>query len=257
MPFKPATEVMQDEALLVNPWAQEKRGKTSHALSYPRPIYYFNFDHRFKTLLKARPEWKAGLFVESYNIPPDPETDEADAVLSAFESDYEDAINSKSGTVIVDTATQLWELIGFVKVSRIMEKRLKLAEQKAKRANQPFDPDNVMRQQFDWGAANNYMSAIILSTRENPRMNGVFINRATEKYDERGGATGKYQYKGWKGLPALVDVNLELTMKGKGAAAQIEGTIGTNGYGLQYEGLVLPNPTYDDLKELFLGEDDA
>lgn len=257
MPFKPATEATDDDAILVNPWAQEKRGKTTFAFSFPGPIYYFNFDHRYKPLLKSNPDLKTKLHIADYTVPPEPTTDEADEVLERFLADYEDALNSGPGTTVVDTASQLWELIGFVKVSRIMEKRTKMAEAKWRKNLAPgskaeFDPDSVLRQQFDWGAANQLMSAIILSTRENPQMNGVFINRANEKYDERGGATGQYQYKGWKGLPALVDVNLELVLQGKGKDASIVGKVGTNGYGLQYEGLTLPNPTYNDLKELFL-----
>jgi hypothetical protein len=255
MPFVPAEQAMTNR-LVLNVWGQEKRGKTSLAFTFPAPRYYFNFDHRYEELLRQHPEWIAGTQVASYSLPPDPSDAEAEAVLDAFMADYDEAVNAKAGTMILDTATQLWELVSLVKVGKVMAKRLKLAEERAKRQNKDFDPDTVLRQQFDWGPANTMMAAFLRTPKLNPGMNAVYINRAREQYDERGGATGQYQFHGFKGTHAIVDVNLEMTMKGFGKAAKMVSVIGSNGFAPHLEGMALENLDYEQLVAMFLGGDE-
>ncbi len=257
MPFVPASESLSDR-LVVNIFGQDKRGKTSLALTFPSPKYYFNFDFRFAELLRQKPALKEGMLVASYLVPPAPKPDEAEQILDQFIEDWEEAINTPGGgTVILDTATHLWELISFVKVGQVMAKRLKLAEEKAKRQGKEFDPDTVLRQMFDFGPANLLMSAILRSVKKTPDMNAAYINRAREVFDERGSPTGQYAFHGWKGTQAAVDVSLEMTMKGFGKAAKMVGIVGTNGFAPHLEGMAFENLDYDQLVAMFLGDSGA
>lgn len=251
MPFVAAEETLADR-LVVNIWGQEKRGKTSLAMTFPSPRYYFNFDFRYEELLRQHPEWRQGLQISSHIVPPELELEEAERIFRAVVADFEDAINSASGTVIVDTATQLWELVSFTKVGAVQAKRIKMAEKKAARAGKEFDPDDVLSQRFDWGPANNAMGAILRSVKLNPNMNAAYINRGREVFDDRGNATGEFQFHGFKGTPAIVDINLEMTMQGRGKNAQMVAKVGSNGYRPDLEGQAIPDLTYADLKELFL-----
>ena len=44
MPFKKLDAEETSQRLLVSVWGQEKTGKTSFALTFPPPIYFFDFD---------------------------------------------------------------------------------------------------------------------------------------------------------------------------------------------------------------------
>jgi hypothetical protein len=98
------------------------------------------------------------------------------------------------------------------------------------------------------------MAAVLRSVKQNPNLNAVYINRGREQYDERGSATGQYQFHGFKGTHAIVDVNLEMTLKGYGKNAKMVGKIGTNGFAPWLEGETYENLDYESLVAMFLGD---
>ena len=44
MAFTPIADIEAKNRLLLNVWGPPKAGKTTLALTFPEPIYYFNFD---------------------------------------------------------------------------------------------------------------------------------------------------------------------------------------------------------------------
>src|SRR6266542_2778488 len=96
--------------LLVSLWGAAKRRKTSLALTFPSPIYYL--DHDFG--LEGLGAWIPSDFHHSQIlIPEEFDLDEGKRLLGQVLEDFQDACeaaNEASGTVVIDTATQVWQL---------------------------------------------------------------------------------------------------------------------------------------------------
>lgn len=75
-------------------------------------------------------------------------------------------------------------------------------------------------------------------------------------FDERGGATGQYQYQGFKETPAIVQASIEKTMKGYGKNAKLVSRIGPNRFAPELEGMEFDDLDYEMLSAMFLGGDE-
>lgn len=216
MPFKNATEV--DNATLplrVNIWGEQKSGKTSFALTFPRPMYYFNFDHGLLELLVANPALKEDLYYQDYVLPPNPTLDQGEAILQSFVDDWTYALEVPGGgTIVLDTGTQLKELVTFVKMSQKLEEKLKKLEAKAGKA---VDRDLVQLMRPDYAPRNQLMNAI-LSLPSLSDKNVAFLWKAREKYSGNGTATGQYEGDLFRDAPYIA----------QGTLARRRGGLGTN-----------------------------
>lgn len=206
MPFKSAVDV--DGATLplrVNIWGEQKTGKTSFALTFPRPMYYFNFDHGLLELLIANPALKEGLYYQDYLLPPNPTLDQGEAVLQSFVDDWQYALEQPGGgTIVLDTGTQLKELVTFVKMSQKLEEKIKKLSAKA---GKPVDPDTIQLLRPDYAPRNQLMNAI-LSLPSLTDKNVAFVWKAREKYSGNGAATGQYEGDLFRDAPYIAQGTL-------------------------------------------------
>lgn len=218
MPFLTAETIdIETLPLRVNIWGEPKSGKTSFALSFPRPLYLFDFDHGFKELIAKRPELGEGLYYQEYALPPNPTPQEGEALLQSFVDDWREAALAPGSTMVLDTGTQLRELVTYVKIAQKLEEKIKKAQAMAAKANKSFDPDMVQIMRPDYSERNQLMSAI-LSIPTLANKNAVYLWKAREKYSGNGQATG--QYEG--------DLSREAPYIAQGTLARRRGGIGKN-----------------------------
>jgi hypothetical protein len=100
----------------------EKQGKTSFALSAPGPIIYFNFDYGLEGVANHYAHGK-DIYVKEYKFSRNDTADKYITLWSAFNNDFHSALKSNARTVVVDTATEAWELLRlarFGKLSQVM-----------------------------------------------------------------------------------------------------------------------------------------
>lgn len=221
MPFTQATDVSVDTLpLRLNVWGEQKTGKTSFALSFPRPMYYFNFDLGLLELLALHPELRDGLYFENYALPPNPTLDEGEVLLQKFVDEWREAAMAAAadnGTVVLDTATHLKELVSYVKMTQKLEEKIRKAQAMAAKGGKAFDPDMVQLMRPDYAARNQLMNAI-LAIPALANINAVYIWKAREKYSGNGQATGQYEGDLFKDAPYIA----------QGTVARRRGGIGKN-----------------------------
>lgn len=223
-------ESVDKDRLIVGVWGPPKTGKTHFATSAPGPIYYHNFDwgleHHLKRLKKEGKE----LFVANYLTErPDMGAAEAQEMLRAFERDYAAALKAGTGTIVIDTSTQLWQLTSKVFLEQIKTKR---------RDGQVYP--------FDYADANAYFQNLINQVKKT-KMNMILIQRAQPKYDKSGQDTGDVKQQGNNQVPYLVQVQLRLS---KGPNAAHKGTVEECWDHPSLEGVELKEPSFDTLKTL-------
>lgn len=200
MPFNTLEEAVSSassQRLVVAIWGREKSGKTQMALSFPDPLYFFNFDwgveHHLPRLQKEGRE----VYVASY-LPTtaDISVDDAGAILRAFEQDYTNALSATrkrgGGTLVIDTGTQLWQLVSSCFLEPV----------RAKRKDSQIYP-------FDYGKPNQYYAHLINESKQ-AGANIVLVHRAREVYDAAGKPTGKYEMQGNNQTSYLVQIVLKM-----------------------------------------------
>lgn len=256
MPFKNATE-MSGETLpiIANIWGLQKTGKSRFALSFPRPLYYFNFDRGLHELLLREPDLREGLLYESYGFGAEPSLEDAESELQRFVDDWREAntrASASGGSVVLDTAAHLKEMVQFVKLTQRMEKRIKLAEAAAKKKGDTFDPDFVLQQRFDYGPANQLMTAI-LTLPAIAGSNAAFIWRAREQYSGNGQAMGVYIADMFKDAPYIAQMTLQKQRVGRGKAITFQTVVDDNRFDPTTNGETFPSDVlsgYADLSML-------
>jgi hypothetical protein len=252
MPFTSAEDVADTELpLIVNIWGEEKTGKTSMALTFPRPLYLFDFDHGFKELLLKHPEYKKDLFYQTYHLPANPSLDQGETELQRFVDDWYEACNDPNGTVVLDTATDLKSLVTFVKMSQKLEEKLKKLQSKT---DKKVDPDTVQLMRPDYAPRNELMRAI-LSLPAVAEKHAVFIWKAKEKYSGNGAATGQYEGDLFKDAPYIAQATLGRKRIGLGKNISFVTTLDTNRFDPTMNGSDFPEDVvagYEDLRGILV-----
>lgn len=98
----------------------EKNGKTSFALSTPGPIIYFNLDFGTEGVISRYAD-KKDIYVKEYRFNRVMTPDKYINLWSSFTTDYYNALKSKARTIIVDTATELWELLRLARFGKLTQ----------------------------------------------------------------------------------------------------------------------------------------
>jgi catechol 2,3-dioxygenase-like lactoylglutathione lyase family enzyme len=215
MPFKSAAEVeAKSLPLLVNMWGEPKTGKTSFLMSFPRPLWLFDFDHGFRELLLMHPEWREGLYYQSYHLPANPTLEQGEEVLQQFLDDWYEAVEAPGGTVGLDTGTDLKSLVTFVKMTQKLEEKVRKMEAKA---GKKVDPDTVQLMRPDYAARNEFLRAVLALPALKDDKNAVYLWKAKEKYTGNGQATGTFEGDLFKDAPYIAQATLgrrRIGMKG-------------------------------------------
>jgi hypothetical protein len=213
MPYRP--EPADDERLVVALWGAEKTGKTHTLLTAPQPIYLINTDYGFRELLR-RPEFKKlDLWVEDIGeeIGPDMKPGSFEAAQAGVARFHEtwtgwiEELKQHPGTLAVDNASFLWELICYVKLEEA--KRARFNKQ-----NKVQNLEDLRDQRFDYGPVNHYYN-VMMRAIYNTKGSLILTHSAKNKYNERGEETSQLQMQGFRATGAIVQAVCQ-TYKDKG-----------------------------------------
>lgn len=254
MPFRrydPTVKAVN--GLTVTTWGREKVGKTHFALTFPDPIYLFNFDFGFEPVAKKLPA-KKEIYVSDFPIRRPGDPDEAEEILKAFEKDLDFALGQlqdrPTGTVVFDTAAELWKLAQLHFINGVVEKRIKINAQNKK----PTDPDLIRTYPYDYGKANAWMAGQlrrVVQLAEEYGTNGVFINRCKQVYNDKGEPTGTYEYNGFGESLAITPIVLMLgKTQQRGEPPEFFARVQSCRYDFEQEGMEFADPTYETIKAI-------
>jgi len=233
-------------------WGDEKTGKSSLALTWPKPIAHFDMDfgvgrvmHRFqedfdKGLIVTKPyalKLEDVMFTSSKGRP----IKGAREVYEQFITDYVAAVMDEDvATLVIDTSTQLWEI---VRLGYLQEKQeLQKESEKLRERLLPVE----------YGEPNGRMRNIIQAARSYDK-HLVLVHYAKDEYkpqpDSKGGIseqrTGKIILDGFKWTPDLSDIIIQTRRED----STFFGKVTLCGLAVSLEGTELQDPTY----ELFMG----
>lgn len=179
---EPPSEVVNKRAV-VSVTAMEKEGKTHFALTGPQPLVYFDVDAGSEGVIEAHKAMGKEILV--YRLRVVKEEDQAQ-----WEKQWEDlkdklvaAWGLPFGTVIVDTKTELYELVRLVKFGKLSQI-----------SSYQYDRTNKEIRELIRLAYESSMSTVFIH-----KMRPVYLN------DKR---TGDYEPKGWGDMPFNVQANL-------------------------------------------------
>lgn len=208
-PNRPSTR-----RLIISLSGLEKTGKTRISLTAPGPIAYMDYDQRSEgtmeeftrsgkqVLWRTHPDGRP----RPYSIPAEAgASDEKMAEVQSiakgewrrFEDDFEALVNNAFvRTIVVDTATEAWELLRLASFGRLAK-----------------IPPHL------YGEANGAYRRLIRLVRQQTRVNLILVHRLGNEYEnvkDKGGeikgfATGRKERKGFSETGFLADVDLTLT----------------------------------------------
>uniref|UniRef100_A0A6M3IQ34 Putative ATPase domain containing protein n=1 Tax=viral metagenome TaxID=1070528 RepID=A0A6M3IQ34_9ZZZZ len=221
-------------AILVSISGEPKSGKTHLALTFPKPLSIISLDLGAKALL-ANPFFK-GQDITLREMPM-PLFDSLDGVGLGFSNFwqevkkqiYADIDGCKFQTIVIDTATALWEVI-----------RYGFNEEEGKSIGASSKARN-------YGEPNARMYGIYTRAQVGG-VNLVLTQYVKDKWEDDKN-TGRRVLDGWNRTEGLVDINLlnkkEPNPKGKGS--QFRTTIKDNRFDHTTEGTELLMTDYDEL----------
>lgn len=250
MPFtRMDTTAKKPERVVVVAWGLPKEGKTTFALSFPEPLYLLNMDMGAEEIAPQFPGKE--IYESKIAVPEQFTTEGYRPVVDGLMEDYKLACveaSKRGGSIVVDTSTQMWQAISHYKVETAREARREAAKKKGR------DPDDVKDLQTDYGDANLMMGGLIRLVYQFPTLNAVFIDRAKEKYNERGQATGVMVRQGWSELEATAQVVIHISAKTTpdGKFGGVFGKIERSRFAVlqAYMGMDIKNPSYEALAGL-------
>lgn len=264
--FRPVKK-LEFKRLVIAIDGEQKTGKTSLALMFPKPIAFMNLDFSLAELLAQHPElWDDNLCQEAplqMNEMIDPGT--WGVLLEEFHYKYLAALEfaeTYAGTVIVDTATQLWQIVQAVMIEHVRSK--KIAKIEAKRWISEEKKEEALEKaekasRLDWGLANAFMGGILRRAMHCTRANVVFVHRVKEIYDENGKPTGTFGFHGYGETPAIVQMTIRtLRVQKPGGGFEHRLRIRDCRFGSQWQGFEMPVPAdpYGTLVGLMYPEGD-
>lgn len=185
-------------------------GKTHFCLTAPEPIKFINTDFGIDELFGKHPEFGT-LDIEIEDIARRPDDhDDAKRCLALFHHtflDWLEVCDDRAGTLVVDNATTLWELIREVKLEEAKRERFK-------RQNKVQDIDDLRDDRRDYGPVNAYYDAMIRWTYQFPKVNLILTHGAKSIWTPRGEETDQIRYDGYKNTSGIAQAMLRSYREG-------------------------------------------
>ncbi len=249
-------------------WGEEKSGKSTMALTFPKPLFHLDLDVGGY----ARAAWRLDtkdITSKSYTLPlqiekmmgsKTPSIRAARKVVGYREvwnsiiSDYVDACNNKDiQTIVIDSATQLWSICHTSLLQEKQERQL---------ADKPGMPEHMLREKLQpVEFPNDRMRSVIYAARsygKNLVLTHYPRNIYKSKFDNKGELveykSDEVEPDGFKDTQKLVDIVIWTSTSKEGATAKIT-KCGLEGLGFAAVGLDI-SPSYQgilDLKEALGG----
>jgi hypothetical protein len=220
-----------------------KEGKTAFALDFPEPVVIFNFDYGYESAAKFILHKDPGKKLYHFDMPitDDMSVTEMAATLKKFQAKYVECLNycdALGGTVVVDTASDLWRIVQEAVLGPIKEK---------------LAPGKYMSQ-FEYGKANIVMAGLLRRPYHLENVNAVFIHRNKPIYSG-GEATGRFEGQWFNDTPAIVEYVFEVfeDMADKKIKTRIE----VCRPDCTLRGTVLVNPTHSLIWSMVGPEEEA
>lgn len=252
-------------------WGEDKTGKSTLALTAPKPLAYFVFDvgGDERALWKFEDDVNSGNIITSRQDPrlktsiafkypqPLPKISLKEAPLSGFKElwnrfllDYVWALeNPKIKSVVIDTGTLLWEIVrqGFLQEKQEfqMQRGLKSGESMREKLLpiEYAEPNSRMRALLQ--AAGNQGKNIVMTHHARDEFKAMATEKGIEEV-----RTGTRECAGWSGLGAIADVVVHTEYK-KGKEdkkPEMYATVDMSGVCLQIVGLSFKDPSYIQLE---------
>jgi len=98
----------------------EKQGKTSFALSAPGPIIFFNLDYGMEGVI-GKYTYLKDIYVKEYRYKRNDTADKYVQLWTGFVTDFYAALKSQARTIIIDTATEAWELLRLARFGKLTQ----------------------------------------------------------------------------------------------------------------------------------------
>ena len=248
--------------LFIDIWARTGEGKSYFPLSFPKPMYIFNFEPEGPSAALTTAIRQGVLRPDDEVYILDPLTEGIGASNSIIRTLKEDRLiyewtqdnlhdivqngNIGSGTIVMDTMSTFYTILRECEMEEITELRRQQGKDK------PY--------QFDFGAPNKALRNMMDGLRSGTLFNLITLNHSSPIFNSKGQATGRHQYGGPNRLVQWVDVHGRLSYE---PLSELEPTDGTN-WTLTFEKCrnninlvdkLLPNPTYDRLVRALNGEE--
>lgn len=250
---------VKTERLVMGTSGMTKEGKTHFALTAPDPIYYLNLDYGIDEIIDKFLSAGKKIYRADFE-----QTEQTDAgtygkLLRDFHENYLDALSSAGaagGTVIVDTATQIWQIVQVVMLDAVLQEQI--AAWKRKNPNKEPKEGDVRLMQFHYAKANTYMGGLWRRAVQQTKANVIFTHRAKPRYDESGHIIpGSSVFQGFNETPAIVQFMLRLYSKkeqddDRGTGFTVYGQIESCRFDKDQEGLVIKWPEFDTFRGMFL-----
>ena len=255
LPGFTVVKMPENPRLVMSVWGGDKTGKTSLGLTFPAPVLDLNLDFGIDELFYTRPELLGKVMKHDLQLNELTEPETWGQLLVDFHTHYLAALvyaNDRGGTVMVDTATQLWQVIQAVKVEQVRNARLSKVEAR-KFVSQAAREEALERagkpSQMDYSQANAFMGGLMRRALHYPNVNALFINKAKPEYNDAGRPTGALEYHGFGEMPGITQVHVQMYRKGM----KHYGRIQRCRFDTSLEGLDIENPTYAVLRGMCLG----
>jgi hypothetical protein len=255
--------------MIVALWAEEKCGKTTMALTFPKPLRHYDLDVGGY----SRAAWRldtAGVVSMPFATPVQMEklmgTKKTGATIrfpkklvgvkETWQKLVEDFVaacmDKTTVTIVIDSATQLWSLCHRARLQELQE--IQIAN-----GGSNFDENKLRErlQPMEYGEPNDRMRSLIYTARAAGK-NLILTHYPRDVYAETMTPDGVKEYKtgelepdGFKETVRLVDIVVRLaTDKRTNLPVATITTCGLPGLGTVATGLPLPSPTYQGMQEL-------
>lgn len=225
--------------LIVTAWGTPKTGKSHFALTFPEPLCYLNLDRSVEDIqykFKGKDVWR-GDFIIPKGLDPQACTDLLNLMDEVVDASLPD-LNEAGGTLVIDTATWLWQIV----------QKVFLQPHKEKKAGKNGDPDEVRVMPFQYADANLWMSSLMRRVIPYENVNAVFLHSAHELYNSQGQPSGVLGCHGWKAVHGVSQFTVRLTRRDQRFWALYE----VCRLDPSLEGLEMPDPDFELFGETFL-----
>jgi hypothetical protein len=247
--------------LILATWGDIKSGKSHFLYTCPEPIRIINTDYGLDEIASAHPEfYKLDLEIEDIPVKLVPSLGDMDDAsfrraqesLALFHErwlEWLPEIGDAAGTVAIDNATFLWDLVQYVKLEEARQIRFK-GQSKVARI------EDLRDTRFDYGLANNYMASILRHAYEYPYLNVVLTHSQRTKY-LNGQETDQVAMKGFNQTGGIVQgvVHMQRVENADGKVTSFRAVVNRSRDNVDAEGMYVPDPTFDKVRNLVLGGD--
>ena len=248
-------------------WGEDKTGKSTLALTAPKPLVYFQFDigGKERAMWRFEEEEKKGNIIThnkakkllDYPQPLRRPTMKTEAIKGFRETwnqfllDYLDALeNPKIASVVIDTGTLLWTFAAQCVLQEKQELQLARGLQTGEKLRERLT-------QIEYAEPNSRMMAVFQGAKSQGK-NLVVTHHARDEFKAMPTVngieelrTGNREIAGWSKLGSIADlvVHTEYKKTKEDKIPSMYATVDLSGVCLQVVGMVFKEPTYDKMQQ--------